>query len=180
MALTHAILTCLIESPHSGYDLSKLFSESVGYFWNASQQQIYRELSKLETQGLIVSELIPREGRLDKKIYSITDLGRQYLVEWMQKPTQPDVIREALLVKVFAGGLVSVEILTEDINHHRKIHLDKLTKYREIEQELCSDSTNLNYKQKLKYLVLRAGILHETEWINWCDEALTVLKEIPS
>lgn len=179
MSLSHAILTCLIEAPHSGYDLSKVFSESVSYFWNASQQQIYRELGKLETQGYIISEVIPREGRLDKKIYSITEEGKEYLIEWMKKPSEPDVIREDLLVKIFAGSLVPIKVLIEDVERHRRIHQDKLAKYREIEQEKCANKTELTKAEKLRYLVLRAGIRYESEWINWCDEALEMLKDVP-
>ncbi|TAF09383.1 MAG: PadR family transcriptional regulator [Nostocales cyanobacterium] len=177
MSLSHAILTCLIEAPHSGYDLSKVFSESVSYFWHCSQQQIYRELGKLESQGLIVSEIIPREGRLDKKIYSITELGKEYLVEWMKKPSEPDVIREDILVKIFSGSLVSVNVLIEDIERRHRIHLDKLSKYRKIEQEHFAQTAILTQPEKLKYLVLRAGIRCELEWIDWCNEALEMLTD---
>jgi DNA-binding PadR family transcriptional regulator len=179
MALTQAILTCLIDAPHSGYDLSKIFSESVGYFWHASQQQIYRELSKLETASLITSEIIPREGRLDKKIYSITDLGKQHLIEWMQKPSQPDIIREDLLVKIFAGNLVPVNVLIEDVERHRRIHIEKLATYQKIEREQNFQTQILTKEQQYKKLVLRAGIRYESELINWCDEALETLKNLP-
>ncbi|AUT03014.1 PadR family transcriptional regulator [Nostoc sp. CENA543] len=180
MGLSQAILTCLIDAPHSGYDLSKVFSESVGYFWQASQQQIYRELGKLESAGLIVSEVVPREGRLDKKIYSITEIGKQQLVEWMQKPTEPDVIREDLLVKIFSGGLVSVNVLIADVERHRRIHVEKLLTYREIEQEKCSVSEFSTKEERLRNLVLMAGIKHEQAWIDWCDETLASLKNLSS
>jgi DNA-binding PadR family transcriptional regulator len=177
MGLSHAILACLIEAPQSGYDLSKVFSESVSYFWHASQQQIYRELGKLETQGLVVAEVIPREGRLDKKIYSITELGKQCLVEWMKKPSEPNEIREDLFVKIFAGSLVAVGFLIEDVERRRRIHQEKLSKYREIEQEYFPQQQALTHQEKLKYLVLSAGIHCELEWINWCNEALETLKQ---
>ncbi|MEA5578103.1 PadR family transcriptional regulator [Anabaena sp. UHCC 0451] len=179
MSLSHAILTCLIEAPHSGYDLSKVFSESVSYFWHASQQQIYRELGKLETQGFIVSEIIPREGRLDKKIYSITEQGKEYLIEWMKKPSEPDVIREDILVKIFSGSLVPVKVLIADVERRHRKHLDKLSQYRKIEQEHFEKTTKLTQPEKLKYLVLKAGIRCELEWIDWCNEALEMLKDSP-
>ncbi|HLP90331.1 MAG TPA: PadR family transcriptional regulator [Nostocaceae cyanobacterium] len=178
MGLAHAILTCLIEAPHSGYDLSKFFSECVGYFWNASQQQIYRELGKLENQGLISSEIIPRENQLNKKIYSITPEGKQHLIQWMQQPSEPDIIREDLLVKLFAGNLVETDILIADVERHRQIHANKLAKYREIEQEKLTDNKELTKHDKLKYLVLRVGINYESDWIKWCDEALATLKSL--
>lgn len=178
MGLSQAILTCLIEAPHSGYDLSKVFSESVGYFWQASQQQIYRELGKLESAGLIVSEIVPREGRLDKKIYSITELGKQQLIEWMHKPSEPNVIREDILVKIFSGDLVSVSVLIEDVERHRRIHVEKLLTYRKIEKENCSISEISTKSDKLKNLVLMGGIKYEQAWIAWCDEAIKSLKNL--
>ncbi|WP_414755991.1 PadR family transcriptional regulator [Anabaena sp. CCY 9910] len=178
MGLSQAILTCLIDAPHSGYDLSKVFSESVGYFWQASQQQIYRELGKLESAGLIVSEVIPREGRLDKKVYSITEQGKQHLIEWMHKPSEPDVVREDLLVKIFSGGLVPVSLLIEDVTRHRRIHLEKLLTYGEIDKGKCPYPKELNKDEKLRNLVLKAGIKYEQAWIEWCDDALEVLKNL--
>jgi DNA-binding PadR family transcriptional regulator len=52
MSLSHAILATLSNGCYSGYDISKQFAGSVGFFWYATQQQIYRELGKLEEQGL--------------------------------------------------------------------------------------------------------------------------------
>jgi DNA-binding PadR family transcriptional regulator len=178
MGLSHAILACLIETPQSGYDLSKAFNESLCYFWQASQQQIYRELGKLETQNLIVSEIIPRDGCLDKKIYSITELGKKYLVEWIKKPSKPDEIREDLLVKIFSGNLVSVSLLIEDVELRRRIHIEKMSRYEEIEQKYFLQQQKLTHQEKLRHLVLKAGIRCESKWIQWCDETLETLEKL--
>ena len=45
MSLAHAVLTSLIEKSSSGYDLARRFDKSIGYFWHATHQQIYRELA---------------------------------------------------------------------------------------------------------------------------------------
>src|SRR3546814_2053023 len=47
MALSHAILVTLLDRPHSGYEISKRFDQTVGFFWRARKQQIYQELHKL-------------------------------------------------------------------------------------------------------------------------------------
>ena len=44
MALGDAILACLTEHPMTGYELAKTFDSSIGFFWKADHQQIYREL----------------------------------------------------------------------------------------------------------------------------------------
>ena len=56
MALAEAILVCLTERPMSGYDLAKNFDASIGFFWRASHQQIYRELGRLREKGYVVSQ----------------------------------------------------------------------------------------------------------------------------
>jgi DNA-binding PadR family transcriptional regulator len=85
MALSHTILAILANSPHSGYDISKRFEETVSCYWQASQQQIYRELGKMEHQGWVAFEKVPQEGKPDKKIYRITDAGLEELRQWYQR-----------------------------------------------------------------------------------------------
>ena len=46
MSLAHAVLTSLIEKSSSGYELARRFDKSIGYFWHATHQQIYRELAR--------------------------------------------------------------------------------------------------------------------------------------
>jgi DNA-binding PadR family transcriptional regulator len=80
MAIAHAILVSLINTPASGYELAKQFEASVGFFWKATYQQIYRELTKLEDLGWISARVIAQETRPDKKLYSVTELGKQQLM----------------------------------------------------------------------------------------------------
>ncbi|HEY9751061.1 MAG TPA: PadR family transcriptional regulator, partial [Allocoleopsis sp.] len=87
MSLAHAILVLLTDSPQSGYDLAKRFDGSVGFFWQASHQQIYRELAKLEAQQWVEAEAIAQTGRPDKKLYHVTEIGQQQLILWMQQPS---------------------------------------------------------------------------------------------
>jgi len=178
MALAHALLASLIEEPCSGYDLSKRFSGSVGFFWNASQQQIYRELTKLEEQGWISSQVIPQQGRPDKKLFSVTDVGRQGLVEWITQPCEPTPLRDDLLVKVFAGYLVPRPILLKELERHWEAHSQRLSIYREIEQQYFSNSQLLSVKDKFVYMTLRRGIRMETDSIAWCDEARALLRQL--
>jgi DNA-binding PadR family transcriptional regulator len=63
MSLAHALLTSLIEKSSSGYDLARRFDKSIGYFWHASHQQIYRELARMETAGWIASSVPPDAGK---------------------------------------------------------------------------------------------------------------------
>jgi DNA-binding PadR family transcriptional regulator len=106
--------------------MSKRFVND-GCYWKASQQQVYRELAKLEDQGMISSKTIHQEGRPDKKLYYITDLGRQHLRIWVAQPSEPTPIREDLLVKLMAGHLVPRQVILQELERRRQIHLQLLS-----------------------------------------------------
>jgi len=178
MALAHALMASLMESPCSGYDLSKRFDGSVGFFWNATQQQIYRELAKLEDQGWISPQTISQQGRPDKKLYSVTDFGRKQLIEWITQPCEPAPMKNELLVKVFVGYLVPREILVKELEHHREAHLKRLSVYRDIEQQHFHQSEPLSVEDKFVYLTLRRGIRLEADSIAWCEEAIELLRQL--
>ena len=51
MALEHALLVALRERPASGLELARRFDRSIGFFWHATHQQIYRVLGRMEADG---------------------------------------------------------------------------------------------------------------------------------
>ncbi len=175
MALAHAILAFLAVCPCSGYGLAKEFDGSVGCFWEATHQQIYRELAKLEDRGWVSSETIPQEGRLDKKLYHLTELGQKQLAEWIAQPTEPTPTREDLLVKTFVAYLVPPQIIVKELERRRQTHLEKLSIYQDKEQRYYKNPQELSPEAKLRYLILRRGIRYHADWVAWCDEALQLL-----
>lgn len=72
MALEHAILVSLLEQPGSGYELARRFDRSIGYFWTATHQQIYRVLKRMENDGWIEVRAVQQQARPDKKEHSVT------------------------------------------------------------------------------------------------------------
>ena len=176
MALTHTILATLGDRAYSGYDLWKKFSTTSSYYWEASQQQIYRELGKLEKQGAIASEIVPQEGRPDKKLYTITESGKYLLKSWLLEPAEPMAIREELLVKIIASNLIPKSIILREIQRHQELHSKQLEQYREIEAKKFSDVSKLSFEEKCLYATLRCGIGYETYRIAWCEEAIELLK----
>ncbi len=172
MALSHAILAAIDDAACSGYDLAKKFDGSVGFFWNASHQQIYRELTKLEELGYIEAIAIHQAPRPDKKNYLVTPTGRDYLRNWIAQPSTAAYPKDELLVKLFAGDLVDVEVLLGELEHHRAQHQDRLNTYHSIEQQIFPNPDRLNVAQRYQYLTLRQGIRLETAWLDWCTEAI--------
>ncbi len=175
MALTHAILATLGNEAFSGYDLWKNFTECTSHYWKASQQQVYRELSKLETQGAIAPEIVPQENRPDKKLYRITAIGKEILTDWIAEPSEPMAVREELLVKVLAAHLVPTKVIIQELKRRQQIHQKKLEACLEKEQQMLATSPELSSAaHKSIYLTLRRGIRYETEWVAWCEEAIAM------
>lgn len=107
MSLRHAVLGLLAERQASGYDLMKLFETSLANVWPATQSQVYGELGKLATSGLVK---VASEGPRGRKEYAITDDGLAELRHWLTE-TEPDRVRrsEVLLRVFFLGALTPLE-----------------------------------------------------------------------
>jgi DNA-binding PadR family transcriptional regulator len=178
MALAYAILVALEDQACSGYDLAKKFDRTVGFFWKATFQQVYRELTKLEAQGWIAAEVVAQSHRPDKKLFRMTALGRSQLTQWLALPCEPVTLREELLVKVFGGDLGAEPSLVAELQRHQKLHQDRLAIYQAIEQKFFQQAKTLPRKYQLQYLTLRKGIRYEMDYVAWCEEAIAWITEM--
>ncbi len=105
MSLTYGILGFLSYGTMTGYDLAKAFGCSVNFFWNAQTSQIYRELGKMEEEGLVACELVVQTQRPNKKLYSITDEGRRRFRAWLcSREGITHAMKNAFLMKIFFSG----------------------------------------------------------------------------
>ena len=94
MSLRYALLALLRVGPQSGYDLQKQFAQSVGHVWHAPDSQIYPELRKMESLGLISGEEQARGERGTRRLYHVTDAGNQAYLEWMESPLDYQRVRD--------------------------------------------------------------------------------------
>ncbi|WP_461343441.1 PadR family transcriptional regulator [Brevundimonas sp. GN22] len=179
MSLPHALLTALIESPGSGLDLARRFDKSIGHFWQATHQQIYRELGRLEAEGLIASQA-EADARGRKRNYHVLPKGFEALRQWLGQDDPVPVLRDTLMVRLRAeavletgqgGDLALIKTLETRLEHHRT----KLAEYEAFERRDVAKGLTDRASQ-LRHLILKAGIRHERGWMETLDEALTLLK----
>lgn len=181
MALSHAIMVSLLDRPQTGYELSKRFEKTVGFFWKASFQQIYQQLHKMAQVGWVSGEKVAQTDRPNRIVYSLTDRGREALDEWIAQPVEPpSVIKEELLVKLFALGDADADCLYEQVQQRRAFHQDRLGWYESVMAEHYPNPAALSERQRGRYLGLRMGILSEQTTLTWCEEALEVLDDLLS
>jgi len=74
--IKYALLELLAEQPRHGYDLIKELEQRYAGFYRPSPGSVYPTLQLLEDEGHLTSEQV--EG---KRIYTITESGRQLLAE---------------------------------------------------------------------------------------------------
>ena len=181
MPLAHAILGFLDYQPMSGYDLKKFFDQSVAHFWSATQSHIYKALENLEKDGLVESELIPQEGKPNRKQYRITEEGRAELRRWVSTPLAVEAKREAWLIQVFFAH----QLENEEIAHLFQTRIEQL--HASLLQCLAAQKNiEANSKQKgtkrlrgLWQLTLDYGIDYYQNEINWLEKALPVVRKLP-
>ena len=176
MALEHAILVALAERDGSGYELARRFDRSIGFFYGASHQQIYRTLKRMDGDGWVSCETVPQQGRPDKKVYSVGPNGRAELRRWLAEPSSPTVLRDELSLKIRGASHGDMGALLEDVRQHRAEHELRLTLYRQLEAREFPDPAALTGMALHQYLVQRGGIVLEQGLIAWYDEILLALQ----
>ncbi|PSR68566.1 PadR family transcriptional regulator [Nocardia sp. MDA0666] len=179
MALEHALLVSLSERAGSGYELARRFDKSIGFFWSATHQQIYRVLKRMEERGWVTGEAIAQDGRPDKKVYTVSDAGHAELERWIAEPTD-DIgpLRSELGVKIRAAAHGDPVALRAEVERHRDQHAQRLELYRLIEKKDFPAPDRLTGTALYQYLVLRGGIRVEVGFVEWCDEVLAGLRGV--
>ena len=177
MSLKHAILVMLEQEPRSGYDLLKGFKESLGYFWNAKHQQIYLQLKKLNQEQLISCESATQDGKPDKKVYRISEKGRQELQIWLSEPVPPAKINDALLLKLYGASTGDKGEILNELERHVALHQHILSKLKAMETQYHALPKQEQETQLFPYITLRRGIIGEEAWLHWANEAIQLFKK---
>ena len=175
MALADAILACLTERPMTGYELAKTFDASIGFFWKADHQQIYRELSKLRDRGHVQAREVVQTGKPNKLVYTLTDDGKAALRHWAARPSSPPSIKDDMLVRLCALEAVDIEPMRADLMARLEHHRDRLARYERVLTKRFPDGAR-TLDDTGKLLALHLGLRHERAVVEWCEEALQTLQ----
>lgn len=180
MSLKFAILTSLTEREGSGIELARRFDKSIGYFWPATHQQIYRELDRLASAELIRE--LPHEGpprRGQPRRFAVTSAGRALLEDWIGADDEPEPLRSTLAVRARAAAVTGrTEELRQALEYHRGRRRELLETYLEIEERDFPAVDPADVRGVLQHRVLSLGIEGERSWLAWCDETLEALDRL--
>jgi DNA-binding PadR family transcriptional regulator len=174
LALGDAILVCLTERPMTGYELAKTFDTSIGFFWKADHQQIYRELTRLRDRGHVNGREVVQSGKPNKLVYSLTSTGKAALRHWAVRPSTPPSIKDDLLVRLLALDSIDVDSFRTDLMARLEYHRDRLSKYERILAKRFPQGA-VSPADTGKLIALRAGLRYERAAADSFEEALLIL-----
>ncbi|MET9619747.1 MULTISPECIES: PadR family transcriptional regulator [unclassified Streptomyces] len=181
MSLKHAVLAALLEGEASGYDLAKIFDVSVANFWAATPQQLYRELDRLSEAGLIAARVVQQERRPNKRMFTLTEAGREDLVAYTTQAPRPTAIRDELMVQVQACDEGDTEAVRGFVHERMEWSRGKLARYDRLRDWLLDGRDEVTYLREAErigpYLTLMRGRSLEEENLRWGERVLTILEQ---
>lgn len=131
MSIRHAILGFLSRQPYTGYELKKLFADALSFHWSGNNNQIYGALIDLHGSGAVTIEVQQQEKLPARKLYTITDRGRDELRAWvLSEPELPVTRVMARTQLAWAECLSSTELAGLLEAYRRKLE-DQILLYRE-------------------------------------------------
>ena len=101
---SYALLAVLAEfGEMTSYDIKQAMESSIQNFWPVPHTTAYEEPARLASAGYLSAR--QEESGRRRRVYSLTDLGREVLAEWAADPdATPPQLRDEAILKLFAGA----------------------------------------------------------------------------
>ncbi|HEU5003389.1 MAG TPA: PadR family transcriptional regulator [Actinomycetota bacterium] len=145
--------------PLSGYDIVSLVEASIGYFWNVTRSQVYRELARLADGGLVTEG---ESGHRARRPYTITPAGSEAFAGWLAATPGPDIMRLPFLLTYFFGQHLDPSLLAAFAAVHRGVHQERLDYFRSIIPKLADEQPFMAHVAEL-------GVAYEEAMLAWFD-----------
>jgi DNA-binding PadR family transcriptional regulator len=169
-----SLLGVLSLGPKSGYQMRHFIEQSTGNFWTESFGQIYPALKQMLSDGLVEVASQEGAGPTAKRVYRITEAGREHLRAWLEVPTRPQVRRHELLLKVFFSDQVEAGVVAQHVQAEHRRHAESLAKYvaklEMLERDYASHPGLPFWRMTLRY-----GMAESRMVMAWCEETLQEL-----
>ena len=173
LMLEYIILGMLMQKEMSGYDLKQWMAECTSYFFDASFGSIYPALKRMEQKGYIIYRESVEDGKF-KKLYSISDLGKEYFLHWLEQPIEFVKANHNYLVNIYFYKYLSTDVAIKNLKEFVKVleqHLNQLNGQKEYAEN------NYNIKHNFAYSTVTCGVHYFQAIIIWCNELIFHLEE---
>lgn len=132
-------LGLLCDGDASGYDLKKQFESTFKHFYPAGYGSIYPSLAVLADQGLVQCHAMPQDKKPDRKVYRITEAGRQAFGASLADASPEHKLRSEYLVAMYFADYLEPEQLEQMLTNWNQTLIDGVARLDLIEQEFGPD-----------------------------------------
>jgi len=171
-----AILGLLFEKPQSGYAMVQMMQQSTDYFWQETDASMYPMLKTLEAEGKVTakSEFV---GKRERKIFAITQAGKDEFLAWMAMPAEKENRRNELLLKLFFGAALPKEEMIKHLALRQQKMLETKKAFKSIETTVLTEVADEDQQKRFWLMALRYGQIHVDADLKWLDECCKVLEK---
>ncbi len=163
-----AILGVLGTGECTGYELRKEIADRLGTFWQESFGQIYPELRRLESAGLI--RQVDDTGDRRRRVYQLTADGRSELKTWYAASVKPRPQRDERLLKLVLGRSLWPAEFARQLDEYRSACVGELQQCLDTRTRLES-TPNGSDATRDRLVTLRLEEMIARAKIDWCDES---------
>ncbi len=170
------ILGLLIRfGPQHGYQIKKIIGEQLSDFTQIKLPTIYYHLDKMYSEKLLGSENEKESSRPEKTVYSITEKGRTYFRENLNKLLRfeyrpvfssdsvfyfSDSLDKDMIISSLKSYLNNLETILKIISQHKEETMKFVPEENRKETEIIFQHHMLHYKAEL----------------SWATDAINILK----
>ncbi len=162
----YALLGVLMTGPKHGYEMHSYFSSNMDQFWRLSMSQIYALLKRMEKNGLVISKGEWQNNRPAKKIFSITQTGKEGFLNWIYSPVNHvRNLRIEFMAKLFFMKELNLTSAPAMIDKQIDILQEKLHLLQPPKEKIMDEFQKALHSFK---------IAQTTSAINWLKECKTL------
>lgn len=162
------LLALLAKEPAHGYELKQALEQIFGTAYpQPNIGQIYVTLGRLEQNGLIVGQDVS-ESRRPKRVYEITESGREELATWFAEPTEGPRVRDEFFMKLVLAPATGETSRLALINKQRRHYLNTM---RGLSRMAAAEDRD----NRVAQLLIEGAMLHlqaDLDWLERCQEEL--------
>ncbi|HEY0318134.1 MAG TPA: PadR family transcriptional regulator [Solirubrobacterales bacterium] len=159
---SYALLALLDEfGEATSYEIKQALERSIENFWPVPHTTAYEEPARLAAAGYLSAR--QESGGRRRRIYALTDAGREALAAWAAEPTAaPPQMRDELLLKVFAGADPAALLEARAAWHREKLeelggYLEQARAAEGYERSERTLMAGVAYHQKMLELLAGSG-----------------------
>ena len=162
------LLALLADGPAHGYELKQAMEQRFGSVLPPlNTGQIYTTLSRLQRDGLVEDAAVTQNGRPNKRVYRLTERGRNELLGWVAEATPAARLKDDFFIKLVLAGTAGIADPAELIARQRDAYLQALRELDDVALAADGDDTAA--------LLVEGAALHleaDLKWLDLCEQRL--------